>query len=163
MRTPTRHSRFVAPVLGAALALITVAGPVAAGSAQQVDIVSHVTFNPNGPNVGDFVAMGDAADNGVICPSGTFIDTGIRFAGFQSGRGTVQLQVYKTFTCGDGSGTFDVKMQIHANFDTGIESFTWVVTGGTDAYRALRGSGTGSTVPNPPIGNVNTYVGFLLD
>jgi len=95
-------------------------------------------------------------------PGGTFVDTGIRFAGFQSVRGTVQLQVNKTFTCDDGSGTFDIKMQIHANFDTGIESFTWVATGGTGAYSRLHGSGTGSTVPNPPIGNINTFAGFVL-
>ena len=50
MRTPTRNSRFVAAILGAALALIAVAGPVAAGSTQQVTIVSHVTFNPDGTN-----------------------------------------------------------------------------------------------------------------
>jgi len=162
MRTPTRNSRFVAAILGAALALIAVAGPVAAGSTQQVTIVSHVTFNPDGPNFGDFTATGAAADNGMICPGGTFVDTGIRFAGFQSVRGTVQLQVNKTFTCDDGSGTFDMKMQIHANFDTGIESFTWVATGGTGAYSRLHGSGTGSTVPNPPIGNINTFAGFVL-
>ena len=78
-------------------------------------------------------------------PSGTFVDTGIRFAGYQSDRGIVQLQVDKAFTCADGSGTFFVKLQIQANFDTGIESFTWVVQGGTANYSALRGSGTGST------------------
>ena len=101
-------------------------------------------------------------DSGLICPSGTFVDTAIRFAGYQSNRGMVQLLVVKEFTCGDGSGTFVVKIQIQANFDTGIESFTWVVLGGTGDYGSLHGAGTGSTVPNAPIGNINTYVGFLL-
>ena len=98
----------------------------------------------------------------MICSSGTFVDLGIRFAGFQSNRGVVQLQVVKEFTCDDGSGTFVVKMQIQANFDTGIESFSWVVLDGTGDYGSLHGSGSGSTVPNAPIGNINTFVGFVL-
>ena len=137
-------------------------GSATAASPQSVTIVSHVTFNPDGPNYGDFVTSGDATDSGPICTSGTFVDTAIRFAGFQSDRGIVQLQVVKEFTCGDGTGTFIVKLQIQANFDTGIESFTWVVLGGTGDYASLQGAGTGSTVPNAPIGNINTYEGFLL-
>jgi hypothetical protein len=92
--------------------------------------------------------------------NGTFVDTGISFAGYQSNRGTVQLQVLKEFTC-PGSGTFRVKLQIQANFNSGIESFTWVVQDGTGAYAALRGSGNGSTVPTSS-GNTNTYDGFLI-
>jgi hypothetical protein len=149
-------------VLAAVLALLGIAAPVAAASPQGVTIVSHVTFNPDGPNYGDFEASGAAVDSDLICASGTFVDTGIRFAGYQSDRGIVQLQVVKEFTCDDGSGTFLVKLQIQANFDTGIESFTWVVLGGTDSYASLRGGGSGSTVPNPPIGNINTYEGFLV-
>jgi hypothetical protein len=101
-------------------------------------------------------------DSRLICGSGTFVDTAIRFAGFQSDRGMVQLLVVKEFTCDDNSGTFTVKLQIQANFDTGIESFTWVVLGGTGDYASLHGGGSGSTVPNPPTGNINTYEGFLL-
>ena len=52
-------------------------------------------------------------------------------------------------------------MQIHANFD-GTEQFSWVVTGGTGPYAALHGSGQGTTVDNPPTGNINTFVGHLL-
>jgi len=146
----------------AVITLIPIAGPVTAASPEDVTIVSHVTFNPDGPNYGDFTASGDAVDSGLVCASGTFVDTAIRFAGFQSNRGTVQLLVVKEFTCSDGSGTFVVKLQIQANFDTGIESFTWVVLRGTGDYASLRGGGTGSTVPNAPIGNINTYEGFLL-
>ncbi|TMF36056.1 MAG: hypothetical protein E6I26_09000 [Chloroflexi bacterium] len=156
-RAPT-----IVAALVAVLTLLAIAAPIAAASPQGVTIVSHVTFNPDGPNYGDFTAAGDAVDSGLICPSGTFVDTAIRFAGYQSNRGMVQLLVVKEFTCGDGSGTFVVKIQIQANFDTGIESFTWVVLGGTGDYGSLHGAGTGSTVPNAPIGNINTYVGFLL-
>jgi hypothetical protein len=54
-------------------------------------------------------------------------------------------------------------MQIQADVATGIESFTWVAKAGTGAYAGLRGSGSGSTVPEPPTGNINTYQGFLVD
>ena len=161
MRSPAHRSRFAVGVAGAMVVILAAVAPVAAGSPRQVTIVSHVTFNPDGPNYGDFGASGAAVDDDVICPSGTFVDTGIRFAGFQSPRGVVQLQVAKTFTCDDGSGTFDVKMQIQADFATGIETFTWIVTGGTDAYASLKGSGSGSTVPREG-GNTNTYEGKLL-
>ena len=162
MPTFNLRARSSVAMLAAAVALLAVAGPVGAATPQGVTIVSHVTFNPDGPNYGDFVASGDAVDSGVICSSGTFVDLGIRFAGFQSNRGVVQLQVVKEFTCDDGSGTFVVKMQIQANFDTGIESFSWVVLDGTGDYGSLHGSGSGSTVPNAPIGNINTFVGFVL-
>jgi hypothetical protein len=162
MRSPSHRSRFAIGLAGGMVAVLAAVAPVAAGSPRQVTIVSHVTFNPDGPNYGDFDASGAAVDDDVICPSGTFVDTGIRFAGFQSPRGVVQLQVAKTFACDDGSGTFDVKMQIQADFGTGIESFRWTVMGGTGAYDSLRGSGSGSTVSNPPIGNINTFEGLLI-
>lgn len=161
MRILSRRAQGVVAVVAAMLALVLVAMPVGAASPQAVTIVSNVTFNPDGPNFGDFATSGQATDSGLICSSGTFVDTGIRFAGFQSDRGTVQIQVVKEFTCGDGSGTFTAKLQIQANFETGIESFTWVVLGGTGDYASLRGGGSGSTIPNPPIGNINTYEGFL--
>ena len=156
-----RQTRAIVAMLATILALLAIAGPVGAASPQSVTIVSNVTFNPDGPNYGDFAATGSAVDSGLICAGGTFVDTGIRFAGYQSDRGIVQLQVVKEFTC-NGGGTFVVKLQIQANFDTGIESFTWVVLGGTGAYGSLHGSGRGSTVPTA-IGNINTYEGFLLN
>jgi hypothetical protein len=163
MRKTVRPTRSAVATLAAILGLMVVVAPVAAGSPQPVTIVSHVTFNPDGPNYGDFAASGAAVDLGMICPAGTFVDTGIRFAGFQSDRGVVQLQVGKEFTCDDGTGTFSIKIQIQANFDTGIESFSWVAKGGSGDYGALKGSGSGSTVPEPPTGNINTYVGFVLN
>jgi len=166
MRPVNRRARAILGVLAASLALVVVTGPVAAASPHPVRIVSHVTFNPDGPNFGDFAVSGSAVDDGLICASGTFVDTGIRFAGFQadhSGRTVVQLQVHKTFTCDGEGGTFFVKMQIQADFDTGLETFTWVVQGGTGPYSNLRGSGSGSTVRDDDgNGNTNTYTGFLV-
>ena len=166
MRPAYRRARAILGVLAASMALVVVTAPVAAASPRAVSIVSHVTFNPDGPNYGDFAATGSAVDDELVCASGTFVDTGIRFAGFQadhSGRTVVQLQVHKEFTCGDGSGTFFVKMQIQADFDTGLETFTWAVQGGTGPYENLRGSGTGSTVRDDDgNGNTNTYAGFIV-
>jgi hypothetical protein len=165
MRPVTRRARAIPGILAASMALVVVAGPVAAAAPQPVTIDSHVTFNAGG-NSGDFTISGTAADSGLICASGTFVDTGISFAGWQSeraGRSVVQLQVRKAFTCSDGSGTFFVKLQIQADFSTGLETFTWVVQGGTDDYAKLRGSGSGSTVRDADgNGNTNTYTGFLI-
>ena len=157
----TRHHgvRLFAALLAGALS-ISVAWPVAAAAPQGVTIVSDVTFVEGGSNIGSFTTSGDAADSGAICPAGSFEDTGIRFAGGPARTGIVQLQVFKTFTCDDDSGTFDVKMQIQANFDTGIETFTWVITGGSGDYASFHGGGSGSSVPRPG-GNTNTYVGMV--
>ena len=160
MRTRHVHGAAVA-VIGAALVLLAGAGPVAAGSAQAVTIVSNVTFNPDGPNSGDFTATGPAVDNGILCASGTFVDTFIKFAGYQSRPAKVQILVVKDFTCGNDSGTFTIKLQINADINTGYESFSWVVLGGTGSEATLHGGGTGFTVPNRPVGNFNTYQGMV--
>ena len=127
------------------------------GPPTQVHIVSPVLFNPNGFNTGTFTTSG-AASGGLVCASGTLVDTSLIFVGFQGGQG-FQVQVRKTFTCDDGSGTFFVKLQVNGQFD-GTETFSWVVQGGTGNYQSLRGSGNGSTVPTDT-GNINTYDGFL--
>jgi len=160
MRARARGGWWLAAAVMAIVAVAALAAPVAAGSAQRVMIVSNVTFNPAGPNFGDFAASGPAVDSGLICATGTFVDTGLKFAGFQSRTGHVQLQVLKDFTCDDGSGTFAVKLQINADFNTGIESFAWVASGSSGAIGSLKGAGTGSTVPTAT-GNINTYVGTI--
>jgi hypothetical protein len=80
----------------------------------------------------------------LICDGGTVLDT--RYVwGASRGRGGdpngVQLQVDKTFDCGNGVVYF--RLQIHGVFAT--ETFTWVVLGGTGAYAGLRGQGSGWT------------------
>ena len=162
MRTRQPGVRPILATLSALLALGVVAAPAAAAAPPQgVTIVSDVTFANEGPNFGDFEATGATVDAGTMCASGTFVDDGIRFAGFQGRQGDIQIQVLKTFTCDDGSGTFSLKMQIQATPDTGIETFQWVITGGTEDYDSLRGSGTGTTVPREG-GNTNTYVGGVF-
>jgi len=162
MRPFTHRARRLVVLAVAGLAVISVAAPAAAAPARGVHIVSQVTFDPNG-NFGVFDASGAAVEAGLICASGTFVDTGLAFRGFQSGH-AVQIYVGKTFTC-PGSGTLNVKLQINASFD-GTENFAWSITGGTGADATLRGGGTGSTVPifdndGNETGNVNTYDGIL--
>ena len=148
----------------AALMLAVVAGPVGAASPTDERIVSHMQFNPDGPNSGDFVATGAAVGGGLICPSGPVVDTRLILAGGQSGRGA-QIPVRKTFTCDDESGTIEIKIQVHLDFASSTETFTWVILDGTGAYERLRGSGQGSTVSDgtdPQTGNFNTYLGFVV-
>jgi len=152
----------IAALVGATV--LVAAAPVAAHGPTDVTIVSHMTFNPDGFNFGTFDASGPAVDRGLICASGTVDDTRLIFAGSQSNRGA-QIPVRKTFTCADGSGQVFVKIQVHLDFATSTESFTWVILGGTGAYGSVNGSGDGSTVSDgsdPQTGNFNTYDGFLL-
>jgi hypothetical protein len=158
------RARVVLTTFAAMLMVVAVAAPVGAASPQSLTLVSTTTFDPAG-NHGTFAASGAAVPS-LICASGSFVDTGIKFAGFQSNK-AVQLQVFKTYSCSNADSFF-VKMQIHANFD-GTEVFTWVVQGGTGTFAQLHGSGSGSTVgifvstPDGPVetGNINTFVGSL--
>ena len=164
MTTSLRVRRLAVAVTVLGLALAA-AGPVSAASPTGVHIESHMTFNPDGPNFGDFEASGPAVDAGLICASGTVDDVRLIFAGAQSGR-KAQIPVWKVFTCDDGSGTLLIKIQVHLEFATSTESFSWVVLDGTGDYSDVHGSGGGSTVSDgsdPQTGNINTYDGFLLD
>jgi hypothetical protein len=148
----------------ALLAMMIAAVPAVAAAPRDVTIVSPMTFNPDGFNFGTFEASGPAVDDGLVCASGTVDDTRLIFAGFQSDRGA-QIPVRKTFTCDDG-GSFFVQIQVHLDFATSTETFSWVILGGTGAYANLHGSGSGSTVSDgsdPQTGNINTYIGFLLN
>jgi hypothetical protein len=144
-------------VLVAGLALMAVAGPVAAAAPQPVSITSHVTFPGDGPNYGDLSVAGGG---GLMCASGRVEDTGYLWAGYQSDR-KLQIRVTKDFICPDG--IIHVVIQVHVVFGVG-ETFTWIVQGGTGPYASLRGSGQGSTIPNadPSTGNTDIYEGSLV-
>jgi hypothetical protein len=164
MRTPHR-SRTPLGLLVAALVALATVTPAAAAAPTTVHIVSPMHFNEGTFNTGTFSASGAAVDDGSLCASGTVRDTHILLAGGQSNR-KLQIPVRKDFICADGSGTFHVKIQVHLDFATSTETFSWVVMGGTDGYARLRGSGSGSTVSDgsvPQTGNINTYDGFVID
>jgi hypothetical protein len=160
-----RSMRRSAAVTLAVVAALTFALPtVAAAPPSAVTITSPMHFNDNDFNTGTFTAEGPAVDDGLICASGTVNDTRLIFAGFQSGRGA-QIPVRKTFTC-DGGDQFFVKIQVHLDFETSTETFSWVILGGTGAYESLRGSGSGTTISDgsdPQTGNINAYTGFVLN
>jgi hypothetical protein len=163
MRIPT-VPRVSLAVMTIGVLVLALGSPVAAAAPRGVEIVSHMTFNPDGFNYGTFEATGPAVDGGLVCASGTVDDTRIIFVGFQSNR-SAQIPVRKTFTCDDGSGTFFVKIQVHLEFATSTEFFSWVVLGGTGDYADLSGAGSGTTVSDgsdPQTGNFNNYEGILI-
>lgn len=51
------------------------------------------------------------------------------------------ILIVKRFTCDDGSGAFDVKLQVR--IDQKGDNFNWVILGGTGAYERLHGTGQG--------------------
>ena len=157
MRTSSHRARAIVAALAASLALATVIGPVAAAepTPQGVTIVSDMTV-PGNPNYGSFTASGSP----LICRSGAVIDTRLVVL-----RGSLDtdfvLTVNKTFTCDDGSGTFFARLLVRMS--GGVETFTWVILGGTGRYHDLFGLGSGSTVPFEGGGGVtNTYTGYLF-
>ena len=152
MRTTDRGARATVAVLAAALALMTVIGPVAAaGPPQPVTIVSPITNVSDGYNYGSFTATG----SGFICGSGDVLDT--RYVWTPSWRDPsgVQLLVDKTFTCPDGLIFF--RLKVHGVSVS--ETFNWVILGGTGAYAGLHGEGQGTTDNEET--PTNTYTGFL--
>lgn len=155
-----RRARRLVSVLVAASAVVALAGPAAAAVPQPVRITSHMTFPGDGPNVGDFSVDGGG---GLMCAVGRVEDTDYVFGGFPSGR-KGQIQVRKAFICADGSGTINIKIQVHIDLAAG-ETFTWIVQGGTGPYTHLQGSGQGTTIPNadPSTGNTNIYDGFVVN
>ncbi len=90
---------------------------VESSAPMQITVVDTVTGQTSGGLKGTFTA------SGLVCPSGTFTETETGFAS-----ATVH-------TCDDRSGTFDTS---HRS-TTGVGK--WTLTGGTDRYVTLRGSG----------------------
>jgi hypothetical protein len=154
MRTSSHRARAIVAALAASLALATAIGPVAAAQPrpQQVTIVSDMTV-PGNPNYGSFTASGSP----LICRSGLVVDTRLVML-----RGSFEteyvLTVDKTFTCSE-SDTFFARLLVRGN--GGVETFAWVILGGTGKYHGLFGLGSGSTVPIEG-GATNTYTGYLF-
>ena len=88
-----------------------------------------------------FNASGPAVDAGVVCPTGTTSDIVINTFGPPNGNYQF-LYIVKSFTCGDGSGTFLIKMRVKLDLSTGYTTAKWQFTDGSDAYNHLRGHGT---------------------
>jgi len=125
----------------ATLAVLMVAAPVSAGSTvQPVEIESVMVVGGN-PNVGDFERT---SGSDLICDQGAVTDT--RYVwGASQGRGGnpngLQLQVDKTFDCGDGL----LFLRLEIKGVLADETFLWTVVGGTGPYAGVHGHGDGWT------------------
>ena len=51
--------------------------------------------------------------------------------------------VGKSFTCDDGSGTFDVVIYVAVRPEAPRNNFRWLITHGTGQHEGLLGAGTG--------------------
>ena len=155
MRTSSHRARAIVAALAASLVLVTVIGPVAAAEPkpQPVTIVSDMAVVGLPHNLGTFDTV-----RGPICASGTVADTRLVLLKGEFETDFV-LTVNKTFTCDDKSGTFFARLLVRMSGD--VETFTWVILGGTGTYHGLLGLGSGSTVPIEG-GVTNTYTGYLF-
>jgi hypothetical protein len=100
---------------------------------------------------GSFEAFGPAVQEGLLCAEGTTHDVEGTLWMSPNHPWGFNLTVVKEFDCGDGTGTFLVKLKARV-FSGGppASTFHWNVVGGTGAYATLHGSGSG--VGSPPTG-----------
>ena len=141
--------RLAALLVAGLLAALLAAGPASASAApvpftmaDQVNFDSGVfTFTATSP----------------LCASGTFVDD-VNVAAFarseraRSGGGI--LLIRSVYTCGDGSGTFDLLKHLTLRFtETGFTTAGPLeILGGTGAYAGITGHGFGSGESVGPIG-----------
>ena len=137
------------------LALVLSVSPVMAAPPQSVHIEAYEEIgDPSFP--GPFTASGAAVASGLLCASGTVIDTSNVASGPPGGTFVI-LNVDKHFTCGDGSGTFDIHMVVYLDLITHYTTANWRITGGTGAYASLHGRGTLEGVPVVAGFSINDY------
>jgi hypothetical protein len=157
----TRLRGRITAVITAALAVMVASAPAAAGAPEPVEIESTMLIG-GAFNVGDFTTT---SGSDLICESGSVIDTRYVWGASQGAGGNphgLNLQVDKTFDCGDG--LVFTRLQIRGVLAE--ETFLWTVLGGTGAYSGLHGGGTGWT-DTSDFGSctcvVNYYSGSLIE
>lgn len=145
---------FVATVAVLTLAFSTV--PAAASAPADVTIVSEM-YIPSAS--GTFYASGPAVDAGIICQAGDVYDVEVRAAG--RSHKLLNLFVHKLFVCKDGSGSFEMDLNVQAVFSPQQTRAEWRVAASDDAYARLRGNG--KLTAASPGGDVviDTYTGAL--
>lgn len=155
-----KHSLVVATVLIVALLVMTI--PAAASTPSDVAIVVHMYPNPVDPDnvlwIGTFEASGPAIDAGLVCSAGTEQDLE-RHLGGQPSQHIVTFSVNKLFTCNDGSGTFEVRLNGIRTLDRCTAH--WVITGGDGSYTELLGNGDFSCTSLEDGTVQDTYLGQL--
>jgi hypothetical protein len=126
------------------LGALVAAGPASAAAPVPFTMADEVNFESG---VATFTATGP------LCASGTFVDD-VKVSAFaqsehaRSGGGNVLIR--GTYSCDDGSGTFEMLKHLHLGFtETGFTDAGPVeILGGTGAYAGVTGHGftTGETV-----------------
>jgi len=133
-----RRSLFITALLIVALFSMTI--PVAASTPADITIVALMQPQPDDPTApfsGTFVASGPAVDAGILCENGTIQDIANPAVGWQSDQ-IIKLYVHKHFMCNDGSGSFEMDMQVLIS-PKGTPA-RWVITTGDGIYARLFGS-----------------------
>jgi hypothetical protein len=120
---------WLAPVLVLGVAAPAGADGERSRASTQLSIDAEEQFdNP----VGTFTAFGDG-----FCESGTITS---EVTSSVDGR-RLNFDVRKIFTCTDGSGSWRVHVEATVEPCDAFDYGTWQITGGTGAYRKVRGEG----------------------
>ncbi len=87
---------------------------------------------------GTFSASGPAVEAGLLCQAGTVQDLEHRYGGPPDGQ-VLAFSVLKRFTCNDGSGTFELRLNglVTSNSCTAH----WIIASGDGPYSGLLGNG----------------------
>lgn len=109
------------------------------------EIETHIP--PGGPGYGPFVASGPAVDAGIVCSSGDTLDIKVSVDENQDDQ-VLNLEVFKEFTCADGSGSFVMKLEVLLS-PQGSQA-NWMIFSGTGDYANLHG--TGKLISSLPTG-----------
>jgi hypothetical protein len=153
--TKTLRTSLLSIILALALSLVTVLGALAAPPGD-VHIEVNDVIGASDP----FVASGTAVAQG-LCAYGIVDDVSI--VATDTGTPTRILHVLKRFHCGDGSGTFDLRMTVQLDTITHETTASWRIVGGTGAYVHLHGHGTLVGTPIVPNYSVHdVYDGFMI-
>ena len=134
-------------ILATIVALVGFVVPAAASSPVNVKITSPMEFLGD---TGTFEASGPAVEAGLICPEGTVHDTEYRSRGSDSKR-FINLFVHKVFVCADGSGSFEMDLNLRI-FSPPRTKGTWRIVDGDGAYARLHGNG--KLTAGPAAGNI---------
>jgi hypothetical protein len=129
--------RFIS-VLMAVLLLVFCVSSAFAAAPLSLHIEVDEVFSQEGET---FHASGPAVDKGLVCATGTQDQLSLVAHGGQNPNILI-LDVAKHFTCGDGSGSFDIKMVVQLDNTTLDTTARWRIVGGTGDYVKLRGEGS---------------------
>lgn len=145
-------------IVAAMAALLLVVGLAPVGAAPPADV--NIEAESFLAGTGTFTATGPAVGDGVVCASGDTFDVSGKVTG--SGPWGFNMQIIKRFTCGDGSGTFLVKLQVRKLYEGPYSTtFHWNVVGGTADYAKLHGSGKGVGLPSTNADVLDVYTGKM--